>query len=104
MDKLIQDNPTQATVVTTEVPTKKTYTLGEMREARGITKSHVARLSGVAIQTISNWEKGRTAPSIKDLLLILHIYKRDLDELNLDIYKEAVNQQIQENIAIIKEF
>jgi transcriptional regulator with XRE-family HTH domain len=39
----------------------------QVRESRGLTQSHLAKLAGKSIETISNFERGRTIPSIQTL-------------------------------------
>lgn len=52
-----------------------------LRECFSMTKCQLAELMNVSTQTILNWEKGYTSPSIHQLKILSRIFNVSIDEL-----------------------
>ena len=52
-----------------------------LRECMSMTKSQLAKIMQVSVQTILNWEKGFTSPSIKQLKELARIFNVTIDYL-----------------------
>lgn len=50
-------------------------TLREIRMRRGLTQSEAAVLIGVSVDTISNWERGKSYPDVPMIRKIEEIYR-----------------------------
>lgn len=50
------------------------------------TQSEVAALCGVEQQTYSHWERGRSTPSIRKMLVLEHVLGVPKEELFFDIF------------------
>ena len=61
-----------------------------IRERRGISQETVAAQLHTTRQTISNWERGQTNPSIDDLMKLAEFFQVGIDEL---IYPDRENRQ-----------
>ena len=55
--------------------------LKRIRERRGISQETVAAQLHTTRQTISNWERGKTNPSIDDLMALAAFFQVRVDEL-----------------------
>ncbi len=55
--------------------------LTQLRIARGIGASELARVAGVSDNAIRNWEKGRVLPQIDKLASVMKILESSLDEV-----------------------
>lgn len=50
-------------------------TLREIRMRRGLTQSEAAVLIGVSVDTISNWERGKSYPDVPMIRNIEEVYR-----------------------------
>ena len=57
------------------------YGLKRARKAFGITQANLAKVLNVSLNTVRNWEQGRTTPDIDTLLTLCQMYGCDLDYL-----------------------
>lgn len=55
--------------------------LKEKRKEKGLYQRQVAQLLNTKLYNISNWEQGRTEPSIDDLRKLCIVYNISADEL-----------------------
>ncbi len=53
--------------------------LKELRKSRGLTQDDIAAKFGLSRGSVSNWEKGRRKPSIKQLEVLANFYNVSLD-------------------------
>lgn len=60
---------------------KLRITLEAARVNRGLTQPSAARKIGVSVQTLINWEKGRTAPTVDYALKLCEVYGVTMDDL-----------------------
>lgn len=58
-------------------------TLAAARVNAGLTQAEVAKLMRVSKQTVCNWEKGKTEPSISQATALSDIYNLKLDYIFL---------------------
>lgn len=59
-------------------------TLSRLREQRGLTQQEVAEELGVSRQAVSQWEAGKTFPSMEKQLALSRLYGVSLEELYRD--------------------
>ena len=52
-----------------------------LRQQANLTQTKAAQLLNVTQATISNWESGKSLPSIKTLFAVAKLYKCSVDEL-----------------------
>lgn len=72
---------------------KTVFTLRTAREMRGLTQEEAAKMIGVSVDTLGNYERGKSYPDIPVLRKIEDIYKvpyKQLIFLPLD-YDKTVN-------------
>lgn len=55
--------------------------LKEYRKKNNLSQNYVAEQLNLSRQAISNWEKGKTTPSINDFISLSKLYNVSLDEL-----------------------
>lgn len=60
---------------------KLRITLEAARVNRGLTQPSAARKIGVSVQTLINWEKGRTVPAVNFALKLCEVYGVTMDDL-----------------------
>lgn len=53
----------------------------ELRENKRLSQKEVADILGVSRQAVSNWERGRTLPGLKDLYVLSRIYGKTINEI-----------------------
>lgn len=53
----------------------------EIRESRGLTQKYIAISLGVKAPSVSNWEKGHTAPTLDNIISLAKILHVSTDEL-----------------------
>lgn len=63
--------------------------LKRIRERRGMSQETVAAQLHTTRQTISNWERGQTNPSIDDLMKLAEFFQVGVDEL---IYPDSASR------------
>ena len=56
-------------------------TLKAARANKGLTQKEAAKALGISEQTIINWEKGRSFPSVKQIKCIEELYGTSYNEL-----------------------
>lgn len=54
---------------------EKEFTLKEIRERRGYTQAEAANLIGISVDTLGNYERGKSYPDIPILRKIEKVYK-----------------------------
>lgn len=72
---------------------KTVFTLRTAREMRGLTQEEAAKMIGVSVDTLGNYERGKSYPDIPVLRKIEDVYKvpyKQLIFLPLD-YDKTVN-------------
>ncbi len=69
----------------------------EIRLRKNYAMKYIAYHIGVSIQTISNWEQGKTEPDIKSLVKIADLFNVSLDYL---LYRDDFKPQLS---AILKD-
>ena len=52
----------------------------EMRDARNLKDSDVARATGIPASTFTDWKNGKSSPKIEKLVKIADLFKVSLDE------------------------
>ncbi len=65
------------------------------REARGLTKSQVARFAGVAPGTITRWEKGERQPRDEHLAKVLKVLRISYEDLFKDYDEDYIRAKIE---------
>ena len=55
--------------------------LKSLRKEKDLFQKDIAEKIGVALSTYSNWEQGRTQPSIQDIYKLLMAFEIEADEL-----------------------
>ena len=55
--------------------------LKTLRKEKDLFQKDIAEKIGVALSTYSNWEQGRTQPSIQDIYKLLMAFEIEADEL-----------------------
>lgn len=60
---------------------KLRITLEAARVNRGLTQPSAAEKIGVSVQTLINWEKGRTVPTVDLALKLCEVYGVTMDDL-----------------------
>jgi len=53
--------------------------ISQLRNAKDLSQSHLAKIVGVGTQTIANWENGRREPSIDNLYMLSNIFETTID-------------------------
>lgn len=71
-------------------------TLSRLREQRGLTQQEVAEELGVSRQAVSQWEAGKTFPSMEKQLALSRLYGVSLEEL----YRDGAAQDKEVEAAI----
>ena len=61
------------------------------------TQSEVAALCGVEQQTYSHWERGRSTPPIKKMLILERVLEMPKEELFFDVFNSD-NELIQKSV------
>ena len=56
-------------------------TLRRLREQRGLTKEEAAAELGVSRQSVSQWESGKTFPSVKKQIVLSRLYEVPMEQL-----------------------
>jgi len=56
-----------------------TNKIAQLRSAKGISQSHLAKIMDVGTQTIANWENGRREPSIENLYRLSKFFETSID-------------------------
>ena len=56
-------------------------TIRELREAKGWTQLDLAFRVGVTLSTISNWERGRYEPRLKQLRDLARVFEVSMDHI-----------------------
>lgn len=62
-------------------PTQGGIIIKEARTRRGYSRVDIAKLTGFAINTIYNWEKGLSRPPFDDVILIVEMLHFSLVEI-----------------------
>lgn len=57
-------------------------TLKALRVNLGLTQAEAAGRLGVSVETLANWENGKTYPDVRDLRKIEELYKVDYSSIN----------------------
>ena len=60
---------------------KLRITLEAARVNRGLTQPSASEKIGVSVQTLINWEKGRTVPTVDYALKLCEVYGVTMDDL-----------------------
>lgn len=60
---------------------RKKITLKAARVNCGLTQKEAGKKIGVSTNIVSNWERGKTYPNVKQLLKIEQVYGIDYDEI-----------------------
>ena len=60
---------------------KEKNTLHCLREQRGLTQEEVAEELGVSRQSVSQWESGKTFPSVKKQIVLSRLYEVPMEQL-----------------------
>ena len=60
--------------------------LKELRKSRGLTQDDIAEKFGLSRGSVSNWEKGRRRPSVRQLEVLANYYN-----VSLDFFAEETN-------------
>jgi|GEM_PF-976546 len=68
--------------------------LKKAREARGLSKSQVARFAGVAPSTITRWEKGERQPRATQLAQVLEVLHISYEDLFKDFDEDYIQAKI----------
>lgn len=80
--------------------------LRELRESRGLTQAHVAELTTKTMETISNFERGVTTPSLRalaDLAKALDVKVADIvDVLDSERSRTKTGQNLEEVVSVAK--
>lgn len=87
--------------------TKKVSLFMNLRQLRGLTQQELGSGLGVTYQTIGNWERGITVPTLaipqfKILLRILHITVDELPDDFGPILDRSLFQEMRERVAITR--
>ena len=53
--------------------------IAQLRNAKGLSQSHLAKIMKVSTQTIANWENGRREPSIDNLYYLSELFETTID-------------------------
>lgn len=57
-------------------------TLKALRVNLGLTQAEAAGKLGVSVETLANWENGKTYPDVRNLRKIEELYKVDYSSIN----------------------
>lgn len=57
------------------------YTLKTIREIRGLKQEEAAKMLGISVDTLSNYERGKKYPTIPTLRKIEEVYQVSYNEL-----------------------
>ncbi len=71
---------------------KEKNALHRLRERRGLTQEEVAEELGVSRQSVSQWESGKTFPSVKKQIVLSRLYGVPMEQL----YPEGAAQEMEE--------
>ena len=71
---------------------KEKNALHRLREQRGLTKEEAAAELGVSRQSVSQWESGKTFPSVKKQIVLSRLYGVPMEQL----YPEGAAQEMEE--------
>ena len=86
--------------------------LKELRLSKGWSLDELSKMIGVSDQTISNWERGKNQPGIKNLIKLADIFDisidylvgRDVDELLLSLLMHSNLADVDDLRAIVNEY
>lgn len=72
----------------------KNKALIEARKRKGLTQERLAELLGCKKSTISNWENGRSKPTLTDAFRVAELLESDVNELfyGLKVQDSHTNQ------------
>lgn len=57
------------------------FSLKSIREIRGFSQSEAAKMIGVSVETLSNYERGKTYPDIPTLRKIEEVYNVNYNQI-----------------------
>lgn len=66
--------------------------IAKFRRAKKITQAKLAERSGIPLDTIRDYEQGRSTPSVVRLFLIADVLGRSTDEFTTDVNGEKIDE------------
>lgn len=66
--------------------------IAKFRRTKKITQAKLAERSGIPLDTIRDYEQGRSTPSVVRLFLIADVLGRSTDEFTTDVNGEKIDE------------